>query len=161
MIYRPYNMPILRPITIPTQGLGFFKRYKNWLFGIRQWEVMEDWTYTLRSGRQIFIPAGYIFNGASIPRIFWGILSPTGILLIPALPHDFAYEYGWVWMIGKDGVKEKFGKGIERKYWDDLFMQMAIRVNGFKVINKIARFGLFIGSKWAWNKHRKNDTDET
>ena len=44
--------------------------------------------------RQFFtIPTGYNTDFASIPRIFWTIISPTDeFIRIPALIHDYLYQ---------------------------------------------------------------------
>ena len=49
---------------------------------------MEDWYFRLPKNKTIIkIPKGFEFDGASIPRPFWWILSPVGLLFIPGLVH--------------------------------------------------------------------------
>jgi hypothetical protein len=38
-----------------------------------------------------------------------------------------------------------------------MFRDIAIEVNGFKIINYIAYYALRLGGWWAWRGHRKND----
>lgn len=40
----------------------------------------------------IIVPKGTYTDGASIPRIFWSILSPFGAYFKAALPHDYLYQ---------------------------------------------------------------------
>lgn len=40
----------------------------------------------------ITVPSGFVTDGASIPRIFWNILSPFGDYFGPAVVHDFLYS---------------------------------------------------------------------
>jgi len=40
----------------------------------------------------IVVPKGTVTDGASIPRVFWSILSPFGEYFKAALPHDFLYS---------------------------------------------------------------------
>jgi len=47
---------------------------------------------TLRSGRVIIVPAGFITDGASIPRPFRSILSQYGAYLFSAVVHDYLYS---------------------------------------------------------------------
>lgn len=44
---------------------------------------------------KIVIPAGFVFDGASIPRITWTLLglTPHGDMDGPALPHDYIYHH--------------------------------------------------------------------
>ena len=152
------QMPILRPIPIKTKNAGYFNKYKNWIFGTRNWMIMEDWRFQIGKDRWVLIHKEFIFNGASIPKIFWSILSPTGILLIPALVHDFAYTYGYIWIIDEHDEVVKFGADKERKYWDELFKKTAIRVNGFKGVNNISWWMLKAFGWIAWNKSVKERT---
>jgi len=153
------KMPVLQPLPIKTKGLGFFARYKAWMFDRRKWKVFREWEYKWENDIgitiTIIIPAKFILDGASIPRIFWVILSPTGILLIPAVIHDYGYRYGYIWTKTKQGKLLKFGEGQPRKYWDRLFKTMAIEVNGFKFVNKIAWAAVKIGGGRIWKKYRK------
>lgn len=147
------KMPILKPIPIQTKGLPCFKSLWVWLVSVREWEVVEDWEYDL-NGTTIIIPKNFVFDGASIPKIFRGFLSPVGILLIPGLLHDYAYKYDYLdTVVGKDDEYAHYHSG--QRYWDRMFRDIAIEVNGFKTINYIAWIALYCFGFMAWNKHRK------
>ena len=113
------KMPELKPVPIATEKHGF----TVWLHSVRTWELTENWKYTLPvsctggKGVKIVIPKGFVFDGASIPRPFWAILHPSGLLLIPALVHDFAYRCGFLWEITaeKSTDKETFTRTHVRK----------------------------------------------
>ena len=63
-----------------------------WILGSRQWEITKDWHYEV-NGVSYMIPAGFTFDGASIPKFFRSFLSPVGVLLLGGLVHDYAYKY--------------------------------------------------------------------
>ena len=84
----PFGMPVLQPIPIETKNKGFWKGILLWLLGKRQWEVAEDFWFTLEGGNYM-IPAGFQFDGASVPKFLATFLSPTGVLLIGGLVHDY------------------------------------------------------------------------
>ena len=46
-------------------------------------------------GMQICVPAGYVSDGASVPRFLWRLLSPCidPKTLVPSIVHDFLYEW--------------------------------------------------------------------
>ncbi len=88
--YKDY--PILKPIKIDTKGKGFWKMLTMWLFGVRHWEIAKNFEYEL-NGEKYVIPAGFTFDGASIPKFLHTFLSPVGVLLIGGLVHDYAYKY--------------------------------------------------------------------
>ena len=37
------DMPLLRPVPIPSKGRNFFMRILVWINEVRKWEVAEDW----------------------------------------------------------------------------------------------------------------------
>ena len=90
--FRYKHMPVLRPLPIKTKGKGFFKGILLWLLGVRNWEIAEDFNYELNN-KQFVIPAGFKFDGASIPKFLHTFLSPVGVLLLGGLVHDYAYKY--------------------------------------------------------------------
>lgn len=61
----------------------------------------EPWVRLVEQYEQagICVPAGYCYDGGSIPRFAWSVigLSPFGIILGAATIHDWAYcNAGWV-----------------------------------------------------------------
>ena len=61
------EMPELKPIAIPTKGKGFWKVLVMWLLSTRNWQITKDWHYSI-DGTDYVIPAGFTFDGASIPK---------------------------------------------------------------------------------------------
>ena len=55
--------------------------------------LLKEYSFSYKDEKQT-IPAGFISDGASIPRIFWRLLDPplTARTFIAALKHDFAYQ---------------------------------------------------------------------
>lgn len=152
------SMPVIRPLPIETKGKSFFKRLFVWLTSIRRWEVVEDWHFTIPDGNRIVIPSGFIFDGASIPRFLWGLLSPVGLLLVPGLIHDYGYKHNMLIRILGDGSKESFRHGAGQKYFDQLFLDVAKQVNGMSIIDYLAWLSLRLFGRFAWNGHRERDT---
>ena len=153
----PGNMPVLRPIPIPTKNRPAFMRILVWIFEVRKWELQENWYFKLDSGEKIVINKGFIFDGASIPRPLWAILSPVGLLLIPGLIHDYGYKYDQLWQMKEDGTLDKYLEKSDRKIWDNLFHSVGRQVNGLSFIDTLAWLGLRAGGFVAWNKHRNNN----
>ena len=116
------KMPKLAPITIPTKGKKPLAKLRAWITEVRQWQLVEDWQYQLPDQQTIIIPKGFVFDGASIPRLLWGLLSPTGLLLIPGLIHDFGYRYDYLWRLRSDGKVEKAYCRFGQKRWDKQFL---------------------------------------
>ena len=147
-------MPILVPIPIETFGKPWYKRTYRWLFGKRKYSLYENFYYNLE-GYHIFIPARFITDFASIPRLFWPLLSPTGIMMIPGLLHDFYYRNNYFQVIDDNGEITKVLMGKGRKYADKVFRQVGKEVNGMVIPNAVAWFALDICGWLPWRKYRK------
>ena len=148
-----YNvMPKLRPIPIATAGKGFWGAIWMWLMGTRHWEVADDWAFRI-GGEGYIIPQGFQFDGASIPKFLHTWLSPTGVLLMGGLVHDYAYKYE---TLLRSGQKETMGV-IDQKKADEIFRDINIEQNGFHFLNNLAYWSLRIGGFMAWNGHRERD----
>ena len=146
------GMPKLQPIPIKTKGKGFWKGILMWLLSTRNWELTEDWKYNI-DGEEYVIPAGFQFDGASIPKFLRSFFSPVGVLLIGGLVHDYAYKYK---TLLKKNKKQTMGE-IDQKRADVIFRDINIIVNGFYSMNYLAYWSLRIGGFVAWNGHRKRN----
>jgi len=146
--YKEY--PLMKPLRIATKGKGFFKMLLMWLLGVRHWEIAEDFNYEL-NGEKLVIPAGFKFDGASIPKFLHTFLSPVGVLLMGGLVHDYAYKYETLLKINK---AETMGVLTQKKA-DQIFRDINIEINGFYLMNQLAYYSLRLGGFLAWRKHRK------
>ena len=156
----PADMPPLRPVPIPTKNRCFYEKPFVWLMAPRRWKVMEDWCYELKKDSQtikLIIPAGFEFDGASIPRLLWFFLSPTGLLLIPGLFHDYGYRYDQLWHLDTKGNISPFPKPPKngKCYWDNLFYEIGRQVNGFWLLDALAWVAVVCGGCFTWRKHLK------
>lgn len=144
------SMPKMSPLPIETKDKGFFKGVWMWLLGTRQWEIVEDWHYKLGDDEYV-VPAGFQFDGASVPKFIATFLSPVGVLLMGGLVHDYAYKYA--------GLKKRAGDLVQlnQKESDIIFRDVCIEVNGFKVLNYLAYWTLRLAGFVAWNGHRSRD----
>ena len=150
------EMPILKPIPIRTREVGWIKATWRWITKIRKWELVDEWHHLLPDKTEIVIPPEFVFDGASIPRPFWAILSPVGLLLLPGLVHDFGYRYDFLLRRNARGALVRYKEGEGRRFWDRLFREVGIQVNSFRVINWIAWLALWAFGCFAWSARRKN-----
>lgn len=150
IVFTYKEMPTMKPLPIATKGKGFWGAIKMWLLGVRQWEITKDFQYSI-NGVKYVVPKGFQFDGASVPKFLASWLSPTGVLLMGGLVHDYAYKYGTLLQSNK---KDTMGP-ITQKIADQLFRDICIEVNGFVLMNWLAYWGLRVGGFVAWNGHRK------
>ena len=146
------GMPKLQPVPIATKGKGFWKGIVMWLLATRNWILVDDWKYNI-NGEEYVIPAGFQFDGASIPKFLRTFFSPVGVLLIGGLVHDYAYKYK---TLLKKNKKSTMGD-MTQKQADEIFRDINIIVNGFYVMNYLSYYSLRLGGFLAWNGHRKRN----
>lgn len=144
-------MPSMRPIRIPTADKGFWGAIKIWLFTTREWELTEDFIFYI-DGIKYYVPKGFRFDGASVPKFLAMWLSPVGILLVGAVIHDWLYKNTYL-----KSCTEKELLFLPRSKCDKLFREICISVNGFTVLNYCCWIVLKLFGFIAWNKHRNND----
>ena len=145
------EMPKLQPLPITKKGEP------------RRWLLLEDWTCHILGRYNLFvIPAGFIFDGASIPRLFWGILSPTGYLFLAGLIHDFVYKYGFLYTyaVMVDGELGPIYKEtmLDQKAADIIFEDIGYKIClDARVYTKIAFLSLRGFGRFTWKDYRKQD----
>lgn len=128
------EMPKLLPYAIKTQQFSFVSKLWRLLVRKRQWQLIEDWHYTLPNQRVIIIPKGFVFDGSSYPAIVWLFYSPTGLLLIPVILHDLCFQYNYLWALQDDRVfKFKQGNGFFK--WSALIRNVGIERNELLLID--------------------------
>ena len=145
-------MPVMSPLPIKTKDKGFWKGILMWLLGTRKWKIEQDFNYTLNDV-EYKIPAGFEFDGASVPKFLATFLSPVGVLLMGGLVHDYGYKFAT--LMKKDGSTIGYHN---QKYMDGLFRDICIEVNGFRVLNYLAYWSLRLAGFVAWNGHKKRGT---
>ena len=147
--FRYLMMPKMSPVPIATKGKGFWKGILMWLMTTRQWIVTDDFHYSMK-GVEYKIPAGFQFDGASVPKFLATFLSPVGVLLMGGLIHDYGYRHGCLQL--SDGTHTE---RMSQKELDIVFRDICIEVNGFKVLNYLAWIALFAVGFVAWGANRK------
>ena len=150
------EMPELKPIAIPTKGKGFWKGIAMWLLSTRNWEITKDWHYSIDKTDYV-IPAGFTFDGASVPKFLRTFFSPVGVLLIGGLVHDYMYKYAAC----KPSTEGAPLMLVDQKRADQIFRDINIEVNGFYSMNYLSYWSLRIGGFVAWNGHRKRNAKIT
>jgi len=140
------NMPRVRPVKISTKGLPWYRRIGR-LAERRRWQLVLPYMIEVQGYGNVLIPDGFTFDGASIPRWAWWVpgMDPVGVLMIPAIVHDYAYTNHVLIVDGRSRL-------IKRKQADDLFLQVSRQVNGSMAVDWIAwaAVRIFGGAGWRY-----------
>lgn len=89
--------------------------------------------------KPITVPAGFVTDFASIPRIFWSLLPPDGKYVYPAIIHDYMY---WVQDRSKSEADEILKIGMEEfdvSWIDRIAIYNAVKKFGGKAWEENAR----------------------
>lgn len=156
----PIEMPCVSPVPFDAD-CGYIKRIIHWLFYTRIWRMDKDWHFVLFNGVMIMIPSGFQFDGASIPKLFRFLLSPTGILFLPGIIHDYAYKYnrlkGVVTPSGDKWFLFSYQDKAGKLYWDYLFREVGHQVCRLYAIPYATWLALILFGFFAWYKHRRSE----
>lgn len=114
------------------------------------WRLVENFTWfeadlANGEGAMIDVPAGFVTDFASIPRVLWNVLPPS-FYAKPAILHDFLYFYG------------KTGDVVVTRAQADKTFRDALRETG---VGKTKRWlmwvGVRVGGGRAWATYRSLD----
>ena len=151
------HFPVVQ--AIPTPPVPWYKKLFSVFIGERrQWEIMEDyviWSNFLQVF--IFIPKGFIYDGASVPKLLNSIYSPVGSLFLGSGPHDLGYRYEGLLLINTDGYI--FFKKYSRKELDHAFQDFCALESHLNSSSYFATTLLHIVGIPTWRNHRKQIHD--
>ena len=153
------DMPVLRPIPLSTANQkSLLNKILVFVFQVRRWRVEEAFIYQYK-GKKYAVHAGFEFDGASIPKVLWALLSPVGLLLIPGLIHDYGYRYNGIYSLDENKNPVWDETISTQSAWDELFKGIGNEVNNIPILNELAKLGLWIGGFKAWNAWRDKKED--
>lgn len=86
------------------------------------WRLYKPLSYDIGykgSDRKVVVPAGYLTDGASVPRLFWTVVSPQGRHGAAAIIHDYLCEYLTIY-------DRSVPSSITRKEADEIFKEALV-----------------------------------
>ena len=113
--------------------------WKFWALASR-WELLAALVYLAADGTKYTVPKGFITDGASVPWLFWAVISPTGALFAAAVLHDWLYS---------EEAKLLYGIKVERSQADALFREAAESDGAGSFKRNAAWAGVRVGG-WAY-----------
>jgi hypothetical protein len=125
----------------------FTTNFKGELVWKNTWQNLEKFEYhvgSYPSEEVITVPVKFETDFASVPRIFWAVISPIDTHAKAAVIHDYLYYTGQ----------------YSRKEADKIFKEAleVLNVAPWKVWCMYR--GVRIGSWYAWHNHRKRQKKE-
>ena len=90
----------------------------------KKFKLDEWWTYEDHRGQLWVIPPGFVYDLASIPSWMAGSLQ-WGVWNVGAVPHDWAYEYGYLLQVNQGQLEQVF---VTKRETDNLFADIMFSV---------------------------------
>lgn len=99
--------------------------------GISFIRTLEDISFYIDDKKYV-VPAGFISDGASIPSIFWGFISPCidARTLLPAVIHDYLYSVHIVDRLTADRIFLEYLMKNDFPCWKSYTCYYAVRIFG-------------------------------
>lgn len=111
--------------------------------------LLSDYKVTTREGHEITVPAGFIFDMASVPESFWSARDPQDFSVAAALIHDYIYGQDY----SEDAV---FDDGLKhRNRADRLFDELMERANVDPTTRRVGAAAVRWFGKLAWRKNAR------
>lgn len=107
-------------------------------------KLLND-VFVLINGRPYLIPAGFITDGASVPRGLWNLFPPFGKYNKAALLHDYLYQFGTMTRAQADWVFLEAMKELGVGFLTRWAMYLSVRAGGWCAWNGYARQREFMG----------------
>lgn len=116
-----------------------------------------EWRWK-RKGKayRIYVPKGFEYDGASVPRLAWTLsgLTPDGLIRAAALIHDWIYEHKGKlpkgsWQV-KDGKWRDVGTVWKRKHADKIFKTIMLESGVSRYRANVAYAAVRLGGWIAW-----------
>lgn len=92
--------------------------------------LLETFAYQVRDGDVIVVPAGFVTDFASIPRMFWRLEPPLGRAGKAAVVHDFLYREKLRTREEADTIFRQAMGELGVPMWKRRLMWAAVRVGG-------------------------------
>lgn len=157
-----FQLPLMRPVPLPipepAKWWNLWAKTKNVFVRAqpRKWTIEENYImYFPWLDCKVCVPKGFVFDGASVPRVLWPFMSPTGIMFIAGLFHDLGYRYN-CWF---DENHNQIYCGHGQAFFDDQIERMGTYINDARTTPNICWAGLRLFGWAAWNKRRKEGHD--
>jgi len=144
----PNPSPIIQKQAQVDLGKGLLGRILDWLFNKPLFMVMEDfYIYVPCLVKWVFIPKNFVFDFASVPKALWFLFSPTGILAIGSLPHDFGFRFGGLMVSAGPEDPYKFVVMGQRAI-DKVLESLTDKDANLPLVSKLVSWSLRIFAKW-------------
>lgn len=123
--------------------------YASKTLGKDYWVLTKAFTYAIGSKDskdKVYVPEGYLTDGASVPRMLWSLIPPWSSYGQAAILHDYLCEYGiatrWVEDASDSNRLIQLPIRLTRKQVDEIFEEAMLVLNVPKYKVKAIMLGI-------------------
>ena len=121
----------------------------------RFWQTTRDMEYCVGapdSAVRVVVPTGFETDFASVPRLLWPVLPPTGKYTAAAVVHDWLYQHPWVVLTGLVVTKI-----LNRAECDGIFNEAMQVLSVGTWTRRTVYSGVRVGGWVTWRKYRAKE----
>ena len=111
----------------------------------KMWRLEDEYECHF-GGHKFVIQQGFLFDLASIPRLFWRLIAPYELSISAPLLHDYLYRYRGDPPAGTIEPVKVF----TRRESDELFRDLMVEEGVSTWRRKVAYWAVRWFGKWAW-----------
>lgn len=126
----------------------------------RKWEIRDPFEYHLDhlgSTERVIIPTGFITDFASIPRVLWNILPPTGRYGKAAVIHDWLYQKQIITVLWPEVGKAVGARLVDRAEADHILLEGMQALEVGWLTRSTIYSGVRTGGWVTWDKYRNQE----
>ncbi|HEY0427301.1 MAG TPA: DUF1353 domain-containing protein [Pyrinomonadaceae bacterium] len=112
------------------------------------WVLFQDCSYKTKLGYEVTALKGFRTDLASIPRVFWAILSAEELSLAAPVFHDLLYRCGGT--LPGNQINPSDGKKFQRKEVDGIFLELMEKSDIPKWKREVAYYAVRSFAGFAW-----------
>lgn len=121
------------------------------------WKLVRPFGYCANDATEIRVPAGFVTDFASIPRVFWNLFPPTGRYGKAAVIHDWLYSHRVVDDMITPALLQHGSRCVDRAEADRMFRE-AMRVLGVSAPTVWTLYtGVRLGGWKPWRAYRAQE----
>lgn len=115
---------------------------KNWrLFRLNETTTFFPDEVSWRIGEGVEIPAGFITDGPSVPRVFWSVLPVLGSWALAGVLHD--------WLCCRIELGHPHPLAKDRRACDAMFWEATGALGVAPVARRLLQLGVWVGTKMS------------
>lgn len=122
----------------------------------RKWLLKSQFDYHLGTpdGTEVVsVPEGFVTDFASIPRVLWNVLPPTGGYGKAAVVHDWLYQQRGVQCALPNG--QTVVRYVDRAEADATLLEAMVVLGVGRVTRQLIYRGVRVGGWVTWNRYRR------